>query len=76
MGEGTRLARRGEFDHLAGSYHNYSPQELLALVEQQQDKATAVKWPEMDRLYAEGKQRVPAKSVQKIMYPKSQALER
>ena len=73
MGEGTRLARRGEFDHLAGSYHNYSPQELLALVEQQQDKATAVKWPEMDRLYAEGKQRVPAKSVQKIMYPKSQA---
>ena len=43
MGEGTRLARRGEFDHLSGSYHNYSAQELLAVVEQQLDKGTAVK---------------------------------
>ena len=26
MSEGTRLARRGEFEHLGGSYHNYTAQ--------------------------------------------------
>ena len=38
MSEGTRLARRGEFEHIGGSYHNYTAEELLDLVLKVQNK--------------------------------------
>ena len=62
--ENARQPRRGEFKHISGSYHNYSAEELLDIIEKCRSKQ--LKLTEMERLYAENKQRVPPNTVLRV----------
>ena len=56
------------FTHIAGSYRNYTDHELVSLVQKQMNRETAMKWPEMQRLYDAGQQRVPPNCVSGACY--------
>ena len=70
----SRQPRRGEFQHVATSYRGYDEAELLSLVIKV--RAKELKFTEMQKLYADGKSRVPPAAVGKILYPKEGADER